>query len=441
MKNIKALGLAALVVAALVALPASASATSGLTLKGGTAGTGPSRITSSVLPAKLSGGIFNLEMEGWKVAGEVPFKFGGPGVECGEIAYEGTEFSEALYEEFILNAKFAKCTFIGVEAAIKMNSCHYQFSALDAVKTQAIASIVCNKGDAIVVEAKGASGSLCTVELPSQTLTEPAGVVNFVPKGEGKIGIAMTSGGLEYTAKGSACFLGGVTPGTFKNGSSETYMLLHAVKGSGGGTVVPGLTIKGGTPETGAARITSSVLPAKLSGGIFNLEMEGWKVAGEVPFKFGGPGVECGEIAYEGPEFFEALVKEFTLNAKFAECEFLGLEAAIKMNSCHYQFSALDAVKTAAIASIACNKGDAIVVEAKGEGGTSPCTVELPSQTLTTPAGVVNFIVKGEGKIGIAMAGGGLEYTAKGSYCALGGLTPGTFKNGSSETYMLLHRA
>jgi hypothetical protein len=226
MNKIKAVGLAALIVAALAALPASASATTGLTLKGGTPETGPSRITSSVLPAKLSGGIFNYEMEGWKVAGEVPFKFGGPGVECGEIAYEGPEFFEALFE-FTLNAKFAKCTFIGIEAAIKMNSCHYQFSALDA-KTEAIASIVCNKGDAIVIEAEGASGiSPCTVELPSQTLTEPAAVINPVLKGEGKIAIAMTGGGLEYTAKGPLCFLGGVTPGSFKNGAANTYMLLH----------------------------------------------------------------------------------------------------------------------------------------------------------------------------------------------------------------------
>jgi hypothetical protein len=225
MKNIKALGLAALIVAALVALPASASATTGLTLKGGTPETGPARITSSISPAKLSGGIFNLEMEGWKAGGEHPFEIQGKQTTCKNIAYEGTEFSEALFEEFTLSAKLAECEFNGFEATIKMNSCHYRFSGLDAGKSTATASIACNKGDAIDIEI---GGGFCTVELPAQTLTESAGVGNPVVKGEGKIGLAMTGKTLEYTVKGPFCGLTGATTGSAKNGVSNTYMLLHA---------------------------------------------------------------------------------------------------------------------------------------------------------------------------------------------------------------------
>lgn len=41
----------------------------------------------------------------------------------------------------------------------------------------------------------------------------------------------------------------------------------------------------------------------------------------------------------------------------------------------------------------------------------------------------------------IAMTGKNLEYTVKGMFCGLAGLTAGSARNGASNTYILLHAA
>ena len=153
---------------------------------------------------------------------ELEFNVGA--LECGQITTTGLLSSAS--KSLNMGAAYGDCFVNGLlGTTVQMNSCRYEFDVLNATPLYSgSASIVCNKGDAIVLSIAAYAGE-CVITIPSQS-----GLVGltFANTGSGKsrqVKQTFNLTGITYSISG-AC---GKAPGTFTDGVYRGISMLSAV--------------------------------------------------------------------------------------------------------------------------------------------------------------------------------------------------------------------
>ena len=158
---------------------------------------------------------------------------------CEVVELGGGELTESSLNEFNLDATYSECEVDGgpvghTEMSVEMESCYYQFSELEdatvgggsEMEYATTVDVVCDEGDAITI----AYGTLCTLEVPAQTLTteEPTGTTNLFEEDGAVVTLLMTAAEVGYTSKNKNCQLLGFPKGTHEDGGLRSDMLLRA---------------------------------------------------------------------------------------------------------------------------------------------------------------------------------------------------------------------
>jgi hypothetical protein len=139
-----------------------------------------------------------------------PIEVKGAVVSCDTAEFDGGELTGAM-AAFGLGAEYSECIASknGSTAVVDMNSCHSSYADLslfDGNEFEASMAIACDEGDAIEV-----TFSACKVKVPAQELGAPIDLINGQEAGEKVIYGEMVGSGIEYTTKGLACGLPGIS--------------------------------------------------------------------------------------------------------------------------------------------------------------------------------------------------------------------------------------
>lgn len=218
--------LAVAALGAVAALPASASATTGLYVTGG-GEAGEPQLEASEYPATVTGERPSGPFEHAEVT---LLSNGTQSVQCDAAVFDGGELSEPAAGGYSVAATFSDC--LNAEAAemtVDMNSCVYEYSNIELVKGkeyESDAAIACDEGDEIEIDLVAAA-PLCTLKVPAQELGG-AGMFNYT-LGEEDIVLGLTTGtSVDYSAHGSFCVFLGYSPGAHEDGSTRIGSLLRA---------------------------------------------------------------------------------------------------------------------------------------------------------------------------------------------------------------------
>lgn len=157
---------------------------------------------------------------------------------------------------------------------------------------------------------------------------------------------------------------------------------------------------------------------------------------------FEDPNTEWGDTSCESADLTTSLAEvatSFKLDGEFGGCSMHGIgEATIKMNSCSYAFEEFIEDRQSPFevygSGIVCeSEGDAIVISAPG------CQVRLPAQ-LWESEGLTELENQGLGKdatVDVHLPGSGMSYTTKGWTCAFAGL-PSSSEEGAMSADLTL---
>lgn len=392
MKKIKGLALAAVVVAALAAFPAGASASGAF--------------SATEYPATVKG----------SQEGALTFKFGGVSLSC---INEPLTFSATLKQVEALTSSSITNPGCGLQS-VNTNGCQLKFNP--GSRTVDIVPAGCGP---VVLTTPACYYQ--PIEVPAQN-----GIAaEFENAGSGSsasVNVTLKGEGLEYTSKSTSC----VSKGTYHDLSISGKLAISATnasKSSDGVSVLSGLFLEGGSLGTGEPRIAAPVYPVHVVGERFDLAKEGQTTLFEDP---SGHSVTCKTVTYDGGTLNAAVYSELNVSAAVANCAWAGYEPTVKMGSCNYRLSNFNfsSGEPKSTAGIQCGAGSAITISL-GSG----CSIELPAQTMGEPVGMTNpkWVSKWggyESTVAVALAASDLDYTIKGSLCQLMGIKTGSGENG-----------
>jgi hypothetical protein len=221
----------AVLIAALALSPASALA--GLHLQEGTETlpTGEAQLAATSYPSAITGERF----EEGKLSGQLKLVRGsgahGLKVACEEVEVSGGTLSEGA-SELSLAPNFLGCHLGAAEGTemfanlgVAMNGCTFRFPSFGPYTGELAFStpeITCPPGAAIETEFQ----TLCSAKIPPQKLSAESGVQNVKPEGGSLLAVVLASG-LHYTVSGNICNLGGLSTGSFEDGSMELDLRLR----------------------------------------------------------------------------------------------------------------------------------------------------------------------------------------------------------------------
>lgn len=391
MKGIRGLALAALAAGALAMLPATASASAG--------------ISANKYPTTLHGhSVGELQLSGSS----------GLSLTCGEASFDASLEAQS---ETVLTSSLTDPVCGPETHKIEMNGCQLELDP-GGVQTVAIGPPGCGP----IVFSVGLGP--CTI--PAQTGIS-ATYETIHGESETHFNVAIADSGVEYTSSGSGC---GRAKGTYNDLSITGEFAAFSDTGSTA-AVTGGLGVGGGLEggQFKAPDYPVQVTGERLSSSPFDSEI--------VLLDAGlTSSVTCDVAEFDGGELSQA-VSSLSLDSSYSECVFGRASATVNMNSCHYEYSGLEYVDEGEYegsAEIACNEGDAITISAAG------CTLTIPPQTLGGGETLFgNFDIADEAVLLGLTTASGIEFTSNGKLgCKIAGLSKGAYENGSSESGMLL---
>jgi hypothetical protein len=397
MKTIRGVILAALVVAALTAFPALASASAG--------------ISADQYTATLHG----------ETPGETLYL----GIGSAEMRCPGLDFEASLSGPALsVTTSSVKDQYCGASGNLGMNGCQLE------LKPAGSGSIVV--GPSKCGPVNFAIGACTGLSIPSGTRID----ANYANTGSGSGAriLITVNDYIEYVSNYGSC--GG--KGTHK----DLHMIAewevtatNASKNPIGTKAVTGGALFVGGGEAGSLQAVE--YPATVTGERLNLApYEGKVNLLEFPQGKTTGKISCSGVSLSGSEKLIAPASSFGLNATYSGCKFSSVEWAVSMSSCYYAYSALKSVGSGeytSVAKISCNAGDVIKISASG------CTLAIPAQTLSGGAAFTNTEIESKAYLVGIMTGTGVKYTSTGASCALIGLkNGGSYENGSTESDMLL---
>lgn len=300
------------------------------------------------------------------------------------------------------------------DVEVTPNSCRFAYSSFANVSGPdfaAATAIECDNGDEI--EIKEPQG-LCVIDVPAQTLSEPAALTNTVGEGEGNLSIA--TGGSEVTYDVSDelfCGLVGLEGGVHEDGAIDIDLLAANVFMTG---------------ESG--KVEASEYPKAIDGERF--EESGVEGTLDV-FDWGAGKLSCEAVDIDGG-MLSGPAYSLNLAPTFSECDW-----DLDMNSCGYfipDFEYQDDGNYHYDPEISCaEEGDAIEV------GDALCTFSITPQALETKFQNVAINKETEGQKNVAMAihGEGMDYTSEGEFCGLLERPEGSYEDGAMALYVRLN--
>lgn len=403
MKSIKALALAALAAAALAALPAAASASGGF--------------VADDYPATLHGSQLS----------DLSISVGGVPVQCKHNEPNPMSFEATLEtpSPSVTTSSIDNCG-----GGLVMNGCQLEFHP--GAETFDIGPSECGP---VKIYSKYCPGSPFLV--PAQDGAS-ATYESFGSGSEAYVRITLGGKGLEYTNPAGICGFQGTRYGLEITGELKVTATDGGENAIGTSVVSElGLFLIGGPPEaeTGEPRLAAPSYPVQVTGERLDL---GPPYVGEITlFERGSVKASCNVAELDGGELSGPAYNEFMLDAAYSGCKLNSSNATVKMNSCQYTFSELEQVQGPHYeggAAISCDQaGDAIQVVGPG------CTLSIPAQSLVDSAGFSNVGEGHDATVWSNMGSGGVNYTAKGAFCALTFGEELSGENGSLLSHMVLH--
>lgn len=403
MKSIRTFVLAALVTAALAALPAAASASGGF--------------VADEYPATLSGS---------ESTDSLSFGYGTKAVVC--------EGATAPSVEATLDHPSPTVTTDSIEVGICAGGTAFypedcQLELQPDSGTVDIVSSGCGPAKVNL----GAPCGMQVLSVPAQTGIE-AEYENVGSGSSAGVKVTIDDSGLEYTSSGGLC--GKQTL------SIDATLNLTATDAGGspiGASVLAddlphGLFLAGG-PGEGEPRLASLLYPTQVTGERFQL---GEVMNGQLTLlEVSGKKVSCSAGEFDGGELSGPAYGEFSLSAAYSGCKIAAFNANVAMSGCEYAYSDLEQTGEdvyASAAAIVCGEGSEIKVTGAG------CTLKIPAQTLAGGEGTVmaNIEEGYDSTVGMMMTASGVKYTASG-LCPLAGFPNGTYSNANHQSDVMLH--
>jgi hypothetical protein len=400
MKSIRGLVLAALVVAALAAAPAGASASPG--------------VSADQYPASLHGSQTE----------ELVFTLKGTYGGCSGLSFDATLSKPA---PSVLTSSVVDPTCKSVN--LYMSGCQFELHPAGEESIR-IGPAGCGPVRYYIPG--------CAITLPALSSIS-ADYQNGGSGSEAYFNIAINDQTVEYTnTSNNLCGEKGTYNDLHINGKLKVAATNAEKKSIGTKALAGNLNLAGGGGE-GESRLEAIDYPAKVTGERY----EDGALKGKITLlDFGELEVTCKTAALNGGELSGPVTK-LTLTATYSNCEVPGVgKTTASMNSCHYNYSGLEyyeADKYRHSAEIACNVGDSIKLSAPGG-----CIFTIPGQTLSaaqSPGGkseMINARVGDDSVVLSFMAGSKVKYTATGFGCELLGILQGTYENGSVRSDLRL---
>jgi hypothetical protein len=393
MKSIRGLVVAAFAVAALVAVPAAASASAGFEASKEEAGTLQGRETSTIYI---------------RYGANVP-TICEPG--ANSLTFEAAMFGRAniVTTNSVVNPK----CFGG---SLGMNGCQLELDPAGV-------------GSVGIGPAGCGSAKYTTEACYGQVFLLPAGTKidaayeNIGSGKEAKVMIKIHDLEVSSTTSGGGCGGAGTKNLQFESGTLEVEDTSNTWKEQIGFRMVPGDIFMGGieSPMMEAPEYPSRMSGEASEGGLTTLWEGNFKIK-----------VNCTGAIYNGNGLPSS---ELSLgNISYSGCSSPLGAATATASGCQYQYSGLKYLATGeydAAAKINCSGSIKIV--------TGGCTITMPSQTLSARTKFVNKEVANDAAVIATMTGSSVKYSAEGANCGFLGISKsGTYENASIHSDILL---
>jgi hypothetical protein len=379
MKGIKLFGFTALAALALVALVGAASASA-------------SQFRAEKYEATLHGSPVTQQV----------IKVGGGNLKCKSVDLSGglVSASSALP---VTPSFVGTCTYMGVKATVRPNSCQYVFNSTnESAPFTGTLDIQCSKGgDAIVIDAPGFP---CKVSIPAQTGLAGVEYANSGLNANRSVAATLNVSKLKYTLDNFGCWPGEV--GTHEDGSITGTFNMRATLNPESEQKV-GFYLANEQVAPGQAMLRAEKFPmfAKAPKENAYLQTVGYPINGMMTVEL---------------ENFPTATGSIILNPVFSGYTYFGIKVDFESNGCYFVVNLTS--ETTGTADIVCEGGQTMTVKAVS----SNCLEKIPAQTGRNAVTLENLGTGATRTVKVSLALSGLKYTASGTECG----NTGTFEDG-----------